>query len=355
MHERASHAASRSGVGYSSRSPALLRSRLIAHARPPGRMSLFWRVFTANAALLVAAALVLGVSPVTVSWPIAVTEAVVLGLGLAGMLAANAVLLRLAFAPLTALATRMTQVDLLDQPDRLEAPGRGEIAALVETFNDMLARLEAERRDGTRRAVAAQEAERRRVATELHDEVGQTMTAVLMQLERLQEGVADQWRDELRGVQEAVRVTVGEVGRIAQELRPEVLDHLGLLSALAALSRGFTDRTGIAVDCRFDSHLPALDPDTELAVYRIVQESLTNVARHAGARHAELSLRHTPHHVQVEITDDGRGLPADTVAGAGLRGMRERAALSCGQITVDNRPAGGARVSLDLPANMPDP
>jgi hypothetical protein len=130
MHERASHAASRSGVGYSSRSPALLRSRLFAHARSPGRMSLFWRVFTANAALLVAAALVLGVSPVTVSWPIAVTEAVVLGLGLAGMLAANAVLLRLAFAPLTALATRMTQVDLLDQPDRLEAPrGRGDRCA----------------------------------------------------------------------------------------------------------------------------------------------------------------------------------------------------------------------------------
>ena len=105
-----------------------------------GGMSLFWRVFTANAALLVAAALVLGVSPVTVSWPIAVTEAVVLGLGLAGMLAANAVLLRLAFAPLTALAARMTQVDLLEQPDRLETSGRGEIAALVETFNDMLAR-----------------------------------------------------------------------------------------------------------------------------------------------------------------------------------------------------------------------
>jgi two-component system, NarL family, sensor histidine kinase UhpB len=318
-------------------------------------MSLFWRVFTANAALLVAAALVLGVSPVTVSWPIAVTEAVVLGLGLAGMLAVNAVLLRLAFAPLTALAARMPQVDLLDQPDRLETPGRGEIAALVETFNDMLARLEAERRDGTRRAVAAQEAERRRVATELHDEVGQTMTAVLMQLERLQEGVAPQWRHELRGVQEAVRITVEEIGRIAQELRPEVLDHLVLLSALAALSRGFTDRTGIAVDCRFDSHLPALDPDTELAVYRIVQESLTNVARHAGARHAELSLRHTPHHVQVELTDDGRGLPADIVAGAGIRGMRERAGLIGGQLTVDSRPAGGARVSLDLPANRPYP
>ena len=323
----------------------------MARARPASGMSLFWRVFTANAALLVGAALVLGVSPVTVSWPIAVTEAVVLGLGLAGMLAANAVLLRLAFAPLTALAARMTHVDLLHKPDRLETTGRGEIAALVETFNDMLARLEAERRDGTRRAVAAQEAERRRVATELHDEVGQSMTAVLMQLERLHEGVSYEWRDELRGVQEAVRVTVGEVGRIAQELRPEVLDHLGLLSALAALSRGFTDRTGIAVDCRFDSHLPALDPDTELAVYRIVQESLTNVARHAGARHAELTLRHPPNHVQVEISDDGRGVAADTIAGAGIRGMRERAALIGGQLILDNPPAGGARVTLDLPAN----
>jgi two-component system sensor histidine kinase UhpB len=172
-------------------------------------MSLFWRVFTANAALLIAAALVLGVTPVTVSWPIAVTEAVVLGLGLAGMLAVNAMLLRLAFAPLTALATLMSQVDLLDHPRPLEAGGRGEIAALVAAFNDMLTRLEAERRDSTGRAVAAQEAERRRVATELHDEVGQSMTGVLMQLERLHDGVADHCRDELLDVQDAVRATRG--------------------------------------------------------------------------------------------------------------------------------------------------
>jgi two-component system sensor histidine kinase UhpB len=318
-------------------------------------MSLFWRVFTANAALLVIAAVVLGVSPVTVSWPIAVTEAVVLGLGLAGMLAANAVLLRLAFAPLTALAVGMTQVDLLDPPHRLDTAGRGEIAALVEAFNDMLARLEAERRDSTGRSVAAQEAERRRVATELHDEVGQAMTAVLMQLERLHDGVAEQWRGQLRGVQDAVRTTVEEVSRIAQELRPQLLDHLGLLSALAALSRAFTDRTGIVVDCRLDPGLPGLDPDAELAVYRIVQESLTNVARHADAERVELTLRHTPHQVQVEVADDGRGLPADTIGGAGLRGMRERAALIGAQLTVASQPAGGARVSLDLPVHRPHP
>lgn len=314
-------------------------------------LSLFWRVFTANAALLVAAALVLGISPVTVSWPIAVTEALVLAGGLAGMLVANAVLLRLAFAPLTALAARMTQVDLLDPPHRLAATGRGEVAALVEAFNDMLARLEAERRDSTRRAVAAQEAERRRVATELHDEVGQAMTAVLMQLERLHDGVAEQQRSELHGVQDTVRTTMGEVSRIAQELRPQLLDHLGLLSALAALSQTFTDRTGTPVDCRLDPGAPALDPDAELAVYRIAQESLTNVARHADAHRVELTLRHTPHHIQVEIADNGRGLPADTIGGAGLRGMRERAALIGAQLTVANPPTGGARISLDLPVN----
>jgi two-component system sensor histidine kinase UhpB len=317
-------------------------------------MSLFWRVFTANAALLVAAAVVLGVTPVTVSWPIAVTEAVVLGLGLAGMLAVNAVLLRLAFAPLTALATRMTQVDLLDQPHPLDARGRGEIAALVAAFNDMLARLEAERRDSTGRAVAAQEAERRRVATELHDEVGQTMTGVLMQLERLHDGVADHHRDELRDAQEAVRVTLAEVTRIAHELRPSLLDHLGLVSALTELSRTFTHRTGITVDCRLAPHPPTIDSDVELAVYRIVQESLTNIARHADARRVELTLRHTPHRIHLEVVDDGHGLPAQPPAGAGLRGMRERAILLGGHLTIANTPSGGVGVSLDLPVQRPD-
>jgi two-component system sensor histidine kinase UhpB len=312
-------------------------------------MSLFWRVFTANAALLVAAALVLGVTPVTVSWPIAVTEAVVLGLGLAGMLAVNAVLLRLAFAPLTALATRMSQVDLLAQPHPLVPDGRGEIAALVTAFNDMLARLEAERRDSTGRAIAAQEDERRRVATELHDEVGQTMTGVLMQLERLRDGVTADRRGDLSDAQEAVRATVAEVTRIAHELRPSLLDHLGLVSALTELSRTFAHRTGITVDCRLTPYAPELDSDTELAVYRIVQESLTNVARHAHARRVELTLQPTPQRVHVEVVDDGHGLPTESVAGAGLRGMRERALLVGGHLTVATAPSGGVRVSLDLP------
>jgi two-component system sensor histidine kinase UhpB len=314
-------------------------------------MSLFARVFTANAALLVAAATALGLSPATVSWPIAVTEAVVLGCGLAGMLAVNVVLLRLALAPLTALAARMRQVDLLDRPQPLPASRRGEIGSLVAAFNDMVARLEAERRDSGHRAVAAQEAERRRVATELHDEVGQTMTGVLMQLARLDDAVSEHRRGELHDAQEAVRATVTEVARIAHELRPGLLDHLGLASALAELARTFTHRTGIPVDCQLDAVAPSiLEREVELAVYRIVQESLTNAARHARAGRVGLTLRRDRQRVHVEVVDDGRGLPPGTGGGAGLRGMRERAVLAGGDLTIDHAPTGGVRVSLNLPA-----
>src|SRR6266498_399156 len=132
--------------------------------------------FVTNAALLVVAAIVLGVSPITVSWPIALTEAVVLTFGLVAMLVANALLLRPAFQPLERLARRMGDVDLLRPGQRFAVAARGEILALVAAFNQMLERLEAERRESGRRAVAAQEAERKRVASELHDEVGQAMT-----------------------------------------------------------------------------------------------------------------------------------------------------------------------------------
>src|SRR6266542_4485826 len=235
-------------------------------------MSLFWRVFVTNAALLVVAAIVLGVSPITVSWPIALTEAVVLTFGLVAMLVANALLLRPAFQPLERLARRMGDVDLLRPGQRFAVAARGEILALVAAFNQMLERLEAERRESGRRAVAAQEAERKRVASELHDEV------------------VPERRRELADAQEAIRGGLEEVRRIAQELRPELLEHLGLVSALRALARTFAARTGIEVECRFAPELLKLDRDVELALYRIVQESLTNVARHAGATRVELSM-----------------------------------------------------------------
>ncbi len=335
----------------------LLRLGLIRHPSPhrqPGglagrRLSLFWRVFATNAALLIAAALILGVSPITVSWPIAVTEAIVLALGLLAMLVANALLLRLAFAPLRALALRMRHVDLLDRPQTLPVTGPAEIAVLVGAFNEMLRRLEAERRDSARRTLAAQENERRRVATELHDEVGQTMTGVLLRLEHLHDAVAPARRDELLEAQDAVRAGLDEVRRIAQELRPELLDHLGLISALTALARGLTRRTGIIVDCRFHPHLPKLAADAELAVYRIVQESLTNVARHAHANRVQVAVERRPTSIRVTVADNGRGFAHPPVGGTGLRGMRERAVLAGGILTIATGATGGTEVSLELP------
>ena len=314
-------------------------------------MSLFWRVFTTNAVLLTAAAVVLGVSPITVSWPIALTEAVVLTIGLVAMLLANAVLLRPAFEPLERLARMMENVDLLRPGQRFAVAARGEILALVQAFNEMLERLEGERRESGRRAVAVQEAERRRVANELHDEVGQTMTAVLMLLARLEDAVAPDRRGELADAQEAIRGSLEEIGRIARELRPELLEHLGLLSALTALAKSFSTRTRIEVACSFAPDLPALGGEVELAVYRIVQESLTNVARHAGARRAWLSMqpRQRGDGVVVRVRDDGRGLTGQLREGGGMRGMRERALVVGGELAIVAVPTGGVEVSLEIP------
>ena len=194
-------------------------------------MSLFWRIFTLNAAVLVAAAALLLLGPVTVSTPVLLTEAVVLTLGLAAMLVANAVLLRIGLGPLARLTRTMGTIDLLRPGHRLPVTGRAGIADLIRTFNAMLDRLERERATSAARALSAQEAERHRIAQELHDEIGQTLTAVLLELKRVSGHAPPQVREELRQVQETTRNSLDEIRRIARRLRPGVLAELGLASA----------------------------------------------------------------------------------------------------------------------------
>jgi two-component system, NarL family, sensor histidine kinase UhpB len=312
-------------------------------------MSLLVRVFATNAAVLVVATLVLALSPVTVSWPIALTEAVVLAGGLAAMLVANLVLLRPAFAPLRRLTRHMAEVDLLRPEQRMAVAGPVEIVALVRAFNDMLDRLEQERRDSGRRAIAAQEAERARVASELHDEVGQMMTAVLMRLERLRDAVSPERLGDLGDAMEAVRGSLEDVRRISQELRPETLEHLGLLSAIRAMCEGLSNRTGLRVRATLPAALTTLDTEAELALYRIAQEALTNVVRHAGARHAWVAIEQQPTAVSLWVTDDGRGLTVAEANAGGLRGMRERAITIGGQLSVGAAPVGGVEIHLVVP------
>jgi two-component system, NarL family, sensor histidine kinase UhpB len=313
-------------------------------------MSLFRRVFLLNAALLICAGLFIAVSPVTVSTPVRVLDEVVIGVGILLVLAANYLLLRPAFKPLERLAQRMRNVDLLRPGRRLEASGSPEIVDLVRSFNEMLERLETERRESGRLALAAQEAERKRIAGELHDEVGQSLTGVLLMLEQVAREVPEQRRDVFAEAQEATRKSVDEVRRIAQELRPEMLEHLGLVSALKALATRFTDQAGLALEWDFAPDLPPLPPDAELALYRVAQESLTNVARHAEASRVWLSLQPGRDSVVLRVADDGRGMNGRALNGGGLRGMRERAVLVGAALAVKPGRSGGVEVRLEVPA-----
>src|ERR671929_1320106 len=171
---------------------------------PRRPLPLYWRVFAVNAGLLTAIAIVLIVTPVTISFPIAVFEAIgVLG-GLIVTIGVNALLLRRAFAPLARLAQRMETVDLLRPGQRLDVVRDDEIGSVVATFNRMLDRLESERQESGRRVLAAQEAERVAIARDLHDEVGQVLTGVLLQLNSIAEA-APAHRDELDEARRSVR------------------------------------------------------------------------------------------------------------------------------------------------------
>ncbi|MCW7987720.1 histidine kinase [Streptomyces platensis subsp. clarensis] len=312
-------------------------------------MSLFWRIFLLNAAVLFAATALLLLGPVTVSTPVLLTEALILAGGLAFMLVANAALLRIDLVPLQRLSRAMTTTDLLRPGHRPTVAGHGEIAGLITTFNAMLDRLETERAASSALALSAQEAERRRIAQELHDEIGQTLTAVLLELKRAADQAPASLRAELHQVQEATRDSLDEIRRIARRLRPGVLDELGLTSALKALTNEITTHTDLSVGRHFDTELPQLGQETELVLYRVAQEGLTNVVRHAGARRADIALHHTQQGVELLIRDDGRGI-GDAAEGAGLRGMRERALLIGADLTVGPGPEGGTEVRLYVPS-----
>ena len=315
-------------------------------------MSLFWRVVSINACVLVLAALVLALSPATVSSSLTVTEALVLAVGTLAVIAINVVLLRRVFGPLERLAGLMSTIDPRAPGRRIELERPvAEVADLYRAFNAMLDRLEHERRASGRRALLAQEHERRRLARELHDEIGQTLTGVLMQLEALRRAVPEPLVGPVTLLQETARDGVEDVREIARRLRPQALDEFGLSTALLTLVSGFRERTGVETSASVARDLPELAPEQELAIYRVAQEGLTNVARHAGASAVKLALEPLDGAVTLSVRDDGRGITDEEAAaeGVGLGGMRERALLVGGRLSVRPDPAGGTEVRLEVP------
>jgi two-component system sensor histidine kinase UhpB len=305
-------------------------------------------VFAANAGLLTAIAVVLIVTPVTISAPIVLAEAVLVVAGLVVTVAVNAVLLRHAFAPLGRLVQRMETVDLLRPGQRLQVRRDDQIGRVVVAFNRMLDRLERERQESGRRVLAAQEAERVGIARDLHDEVGQVLTGVLLQLNAIAES-APRHEQALGEARQSVRRALDEVRRISSELRPEMLEHLGLVSALTELSTSFARVANVEVDRRFETPLPKLPADAELAIYRIAQESLTNIARHAHSSRVTISLEPGPGSVVLRVADDGRGFDGPPNEHGGLRSMRERALLVGGALAVKSAAEGGVEIRLEVP------
>ena len=313
-------------------------------------MSLARRVVLLNSTVLLIACLALALGPATVSTPVHPRELLVLLVGVVATMAANLLLVRRAFAPLQRLTVLMHTVDPLAPGTRLQTGHAAkEVRELAEAFNDMLERLENERRDSARRAVRAQEAERRRLARELHDELGQSLTGVLLQIDQ---AIRTPAAADLEEAREGARRSLDDVRRIARDLRPDTLVELGLPSALNALATRFTRHSGVAVDRRLDQDLPPLGEDVEVVLYRVAQEALTNVARHADAERVTLELSHTAGAVTLTVDDDGRGIPLYLGDEArGITGMRERALLVHGRLRIGRAPAQGTRVRLEIPAS----
>jgi two-component system, NarL family, sensor histidine kinase UhpB len=315
-----------------------------------GAVPMLWRVFAANAAVFALAFALLALAPVTLHASIRLEELVVLLVGLVVMLVVDLLLVRQALSPLARLRQVMGKVDLLHPGQRAVGFERSstEVLDLAEAFNEMLQRLEHERRDSSARVLAAQENERLRIARELHDEIGQTLTAVALRAEHRARRAGNEHPEfaELAGI---VQQSLADVRRISLELRPGALDELGLINALISLCARIENESPMRVQRDLTGPIPDLPRETELAMYRIAQEALTNVMRHSQASEVHVALTCTDDQLVLSVRDNGRGLPEDVREGGGLTGMRERALLIGADLDVGSTAGGGVTVTLCLP------
>jgi signal transduction histidine kinase len=206
-------------------------------------------------------------------------------------------------------------------------------------------------RDALERAVQGQELERRRLARELHDETGQALTSILLGLRNLESADRDEMAEAVGNLRELVVATLQDVRRLAVELRPTALDDFGLAAALERLAEGFAEQTGAAVE--FESQLgdERLPEEIETALYRIVQEALTNVIKHAHAERVSIALRKSDGLVMARIEDDGRGfMESKDGEGLGLIGIRERVELVSGRLEIESSAGSGTTIVVEVPA-----
>jgi two-component system, NarL family, sensor histidine kinase UhpB len=276
----------------------------------------------------------------------------ILFVGFVFIATANLLLLRRAVTPLHELSAVMHSIDPSEPGRRLsvDTVRDTELALVAQSFNAMLDRLELERRQSALRALSAQEGERLRIARELHDEIGQTLTAIALEAERNAEA-AGGGRESWERVAGLAQHSVEDLRRIARRLRPEALDDLGLINAFIALCNRMSEHGGIPVKRVLPERLPAHGSEIDLVLYRVAQEALTNIMRHAEASSAEVALSVVEDGLLLVVHDDGLGLPDGPAEGIrnGLVGMRERAMLVGGTLAIDSKPGQGTSIRLTVP------
>ena len=273
----------------------------------------------------------------------------------------NSLLLRHRLQPLNRLVETMDAVDIADSALRAETSPHAakEVQRLTSGFNHMLDRVHEERRAAGRAILRAQETERQRIAQDLHDEVNQALTAIKLRLSAATQDAPEGLRRELRETKHLVDVAMDELLHLARELRPTALDDHGLIPALRSQVADFGDRTGIRADFVRHGQIPLLSDEEQLVIYRVTQESLSNIAQHSGARRVDVQLSFTGKTV-LKVVDDGEGFAAlkahrngklrGRPGGLGLSGMRERALLVGGNLNVFSQPGEGTTIELTMGA-----
>lgn len=276
-------------------------------------------------------------------------------------LAVNYLVLRAAFQPVSNLERAAIAVRRGDFSVRVEASAftDPQFAQFATTFNATLDEIAADRdqlRQLASQVIRAQEQERKRIARELHDDTAQVLFAQLLRLTALKSSSSAEVRDTAASLEEMTVDAIEGVRRMAVELRPPALDDLGLLAALGDLAQRFGDQRGVEVDYQARGLRGRLSPEVELVLYRVAQEAITNIAKHAGATRVWIDLDRAGDDVTLSVRDDGRGFdPAlarardDRGLGLGLFGMEERVALLGGSFNVWPRKGGGTEIFAFLP------
>ena len=280
-----------------------------------------------------------------------------LGLAVLAVILLNSILLRRRLEPIERLVRTMDEVELATPGTRAMIPRHAakEVTKLTRRFNEMLDRIEEERRAAGRAVLRAQEQERQRIAQDLHDEVNQALTAIKLRLSATMQDVPGALRYELQETASLVDRAMDELLHLARQLRPTALDDHGLIPALRSQVQDFADRTGIQSSFRRHGSMPPISDDQQLVIYRVTQESLSNVAQHAKASKVDVELSFTGRTV-LRIRDDGRGFPGNNgqprgrPGGLGLSGMRERALLVGGNLSIYTESGEGTTVELTMGA-----